>query len=588
MITTLVILQVVGNLAVELAFPSCSLKRLWDWDVILNNKLLANLECGEAGRVACGEWFVSGSRAEGLALEDGWGHGKVDTDYMKLYGGNLRVVMPSEDGPPLDDACFVLRTSGCPPAHARVEGVGEADQLYRKLENTRVYAAYSQTIRPENIMQCFELQRDKIWLSSYGILRALHYSDTSDRFGSRSISGPAGQYVGNDDLAGNPLAGIMLDYVVTLICSGPLPTIQSYLDRSRSPQWPRQETMARMRNMPAMLVCTGHRFSLRPDLEFRLSWSFLELLLATDMPDWIKQAHCAFKLIVKRGLAKQREVQQDSAVNRNGDDDKIKSKRWFTALMRVLKQRTDSDSDCLIDNEECEDLFKEREMRVFQGRAGSEAEEVGLTCMDDDTREDDGSDDVLIHKMLLTALKGYQAGDHFGRSKLGSYHMKTVLLYTLEEHPPSAMDSSSPFDFMLLLLRKLQFHLQKGTLPHYFDPQCDLFECIDKEELHGAMSVVETILSDPVSAIIHSPEHPEELYGADSGGITPDELNKSLQDLMYSVSSPDFSTNKKKMRRILKYLDTYRWSKYNQVLAEDAKFRVTTRLAYSRLQTRIC
>ena len=86
----------------------------------------------------------------------------------------------------------------------------------------------------------------------------------------------------------------------------------------------------------------------------------------------------------------------------------------------------------------------------------------------------------LIHGLSETVRQGYIACkyvlkyflavhrgvDGAGRSRVGSYHLKTVFLHLLEKKFPSSVTSS--FALFLDLLRELDEHLKVGKLPHYF------------------------------------------------------------------------------------------------------------------------
>ena len=55
---------------------------------------------------------------------------------------------------------------------------------------------------------------------------------------------------------------------------------------------------------------------------------------------------------------------------------------------------------------------------------------------------------------------------------------------------------------MIQLLDRLNHHLDKGRLPHYFNPACDLLENVPEEERELTKKCVKIILSDPVDAMI--------------------------------------------------------------------------------------
>ena len=96
-----------------------------------------------------------------------------------------------------------------------------------------------------------------------------------------------------------------------------------------------------------------------------------------------------------------------------------------------------------------------------------------------------------------------------GRKHVSSYHMKTVLLWSLERE--FTWQEECSFRLMILLLRKLADHLAAGVLPHYFNPSCNLLQNISREELDSARSCLDDILSDPVQSVICAPNDSREI-----------------------------------------------------------------------------
>ena len=75
----------------------------------------------------------------------------------------------------------------------------------------------------------------------------------------------------------------------------------------------------------------------------------------------------------------------------------------------------------------------------------------------------------------------------YGRSKIGSYHFKTVFLHFLEKRPPSLI--TSPFQLFFDLLAHLDFYVQLGKLSHYFIAQSELLETVEDGEQLSARQV---------------------------------------------------------------------------------------------------
>ena len=98
-----------------------------------------------------------------------------------------------------------------------------------------------------------------------------------------------------------------------------------------------------------------------------------------------------------------------------------------------------------------------------------------------------------------------------GRSRIGSYHFKNVLLHHLEKKSPSLVRSS--FELIINLCRDLSCHIKKGKLPQYFLVECNLLETVDSAEKYLAQKVLRDILSDPLNALLKSHAHPSQIYG---------------------------------------------------------------------------
>ena len=145
----------------------------------------------------------------------------------------------------------------------------------------------------ELMQRCLVESGGEVWLSAYELVRALRFREVSEA----EISGPAGQVV--DGLG---------DWVVTLVCSHPTLIMEAFGKRHRKGRWPNERTLRLLCNTRGMLVCTGYKESSleKQKLQFRYSFSFQELLLVSDMPNWVKQGYIAFKYTVKSGLKRKR------------------------------------------------------------------------------------------------------------------------------------------------------------------------------------------------------------------------------------------------------------------------------------------
>ena len=211
--------------------------------------------------------------AEGLAIEEGWGHPRADEDNMVLTGGLLGVHVP-QGRRPAGRAALRYRPEGCPPA-------------YCKIEVTDVHAVMGvEVIRNEQLgEECVHRSDGVNWLNTYNALRRLQCG----HFPVDNTSGPAGQ------------SGDDFEWIPTLVCSDAHPDMdQNYLHRPRR-GWPSPQQLKIIKQFPMLLVLTGHKLS-HPDqipLQARFSWSVSEMVLIMELPDNIKQIYIAVKYAFK-------------------------------------------------------------------------------------------------------------------------------------------------------------------------------------------------------------------------------------------------------------------------------------------------
>ena len=224
------------------------------------------------------EGVTSGSRAEGLALDDGWGHDPTDTDVMHIYGGPLGVNVPGAQRP-RGKACLDFRPEGCPVGYTKLE-VTDLPRL-RDLPRLQEYHPSKGWTTSEEIVHRSE---DTYWLNTYQAVRRIQRGRGAD------ISGPAAQ-----ELNGT------FDIVATLVCNGSHPDLcKEFLDRPR--QWPHVSLIMFLLKLPMLLVLVGHKLSPEFNLQARISWSHLELKLINEIPESVRQGYIASKYVLKRFL----------------------------------------------------------------------------------------------------------------------------------------------------------------------------------------------------------------------------------------------------------------------------------------------
>ena len=173
------------------------------------------------------------------------------------------------------DSCLEYAPDGCPPAYVRL----------------RVTHPWGIKQHPFLDTSCMEAFDGHQWLNTVRLNEMLQDGfDTGDSNPDQRcthIVGPAGQ-----------LYGGLMDCVRTLVCNGPHPDIDKYLQRPRS-DWPSQGQLKQIRLQPMCLVLVGHKESPNKHLQARVSWSPAELILLSGLPNHIKQGYIAFKYTFK-------------------------------------------------------------------------------------------------------------------------------------------------------------------------------------------------------------------------------------------------------------------------------------------------
>ena len=79
------------------------------------------------------------------------------------------------------------------------------------------------------------------------------------------------------------------------------PAVDDYIQRSRG-QWPPQDQLDEIQQLPMCLVLVGSKESNHPDQEARVSWSPAEIILICKLPNIIKQGLIASKFTFKSAI----------------------------------------------------------------------------------------------------------------------------------------------------------------------------------------------------------------------------------------------------------------------------------------------
>ena len=554
------LLQTAGRRVLEAVFPGQATAQLSEKIMSKNMRTIAALKSGVAYKNTGWMELVAGSRSECLGIDSGWGHEPADTDVMYLYGGGWGVRIPGDpvqgnaravgdnksglvmalaDRPPC--YCTVTFTGYIRKVVARMGETGHRRNPIRSLCKTimlgifGILTIYVQVPFPW-IVICTVLlfwfrhshpfRECQPWLfviyhiSSSGLLFTLwgvifiapliwlvlsrHYNFKHASFVVRHFdsicSFPAKTWdsIGaekaincfverknhNRPFLSSPKAFNILcdvttrrnhktpslqfgvkDLVPGLVCSGPFPCINEYTRRNRWNRWPHQESLDDIASIPGIIVPTGNTKSPNCTVEWRYSFSPQELRLAQDMPSWVKAGYRAFKYTYKSLYKKKRPAHNNLTCGHGG------------------------------------------------------AQPISKTVIHN----------ILFRPSKLQLLFGWDTGDKTegGRKYVSSYHMKTVLLWSLEQE--STWQEECCFRIMILLLRKLVDHLATGVLPHYFNPHCNLLENMLREDLNSARSCAEDILYDPVQFMVNAPSDTRRIQRC---GVDLSKLNGEYKNIL--------------------------------------------------------
>ena len=292
---------VLQDIALEAAIPKSSICRLRDWDETVNEMLMSTLSNGEAYNTENTHWrFKSGSRTEGLALEDGWGHDNVDEDVMHILGGSFGVNVPGGQQP-RGKSCLDFHPEGCPVAYCKLE----VTDISKLKENSVAGRKW--------IDRCVHRSGGKLWLDTYQAVRGSNHPDAT-------VSGPAVQ-----SKEGN-------DSVFTLVCNGSHPELHREFP-SRVRQWPPASLINLLMQLPMLLVLVGHKLSPEFNLQARISWSYLELKLFQEVPESVRHGYIACKYVLKHFL-KLRRGKNESSDGRS----RVGSYHIKTVFLRYLEK----------------------------------------------------------------------------------------------------------------------------------------------------------------------------------------------------------------------------------------------------------
>ena len=236
--------------------------------------------------------FLSGSRAEGLAMRVGWGHEEPDFDVMftwqRLLGVPVEIRPQTLTAGPLSYPLLIggiisLETGESPPGYARLRVCGDYASVEGYMASNRYYIPDT---RGENSL-CTVQKDGRLWVLPSKVIKLLTWDASSHPF--NNTASPAVL-----------LKGAISEIVPSLICPQVLPFVDDFLSRNRCVDWPPKSVLFEISQLPTLVVAAGHKSSANRDIEWRISTTHYELVISNAMPVWVKQAYWAFKYITKK------------------------------------------------------------------------------------------------------------------------------------------------------------------------------------------------------------------------------------------------------------------------------------------------
>ena len=272
--------SVLQEIALEAAFPRSATCRLHDSYVKRNSDIILSLGQRSSCHPPDLGIFSSGSRADGLSLEDNWGHDPADQDDMILKGGSLGVFVPGTEKSKPQRSTLTFCPDSCPHTYTLLEVI-DICKLRERCKNWFHD-------------DCVHESGGRLWLNTYNTLSRLQ--NTSGLHSCDAITcGPAAQSFGGST-----------ESVFSLICSNVDPNLEQEFRWRPRRQWPPIFIVNNILHMPMLLVLVGHKHSPDYKLQARISWSHYEYCLMREVPENVRQGYIACKYVLKRFLGARR------------------------------------------------------------------------------------------------------------------------------------------------------------------------------------------------------------------------------------------------------------------------------------------
>ena len=457
-------LQDVGRRVLSSMFPIKVEARLPYVRVLHNNDTVKDLRSGKAFRSRTWLELVTGSRPEGLAMLDGTGYDEADMDTMYLHGGVWGVQMPSggEDGARAEPErpYLVLNGESCPPGYTRAQIIGDVTAMADKL------GRWIQRGAPEDdlLRPVAGVRAGEFWQAA-GVLGAvisnMHHGIGRQIYGFLNRERAYSSLVRLRENLPNELEPLVSHWAI-----GPREARQSFVERDGETFLSSSKVLNLLSDRQQPQLHQG------PSQQVRDTDLVPALVCSAPFP-------CVTQYLTRQC---------------HGEWPKPEALTEIAALPGIIVPtgRKGSEERDL----EWRYSFSPQELRLAQDmptwvKSGYRAFKYTLKAI------------------LRMSREPRSPTETDGRSTICSFHMKTILLWTLEQ--PFVWQQECPFRVMILLLFTLDSFLGWGKLPHHFNPDCDLLDTVSEHEVQFTRACIEGILRDPVAAIVSSPSKHREV-----------------------------------------------------------------------------
>ena len=104
----------------------------------------------------------------------------------------------------------------------------------------------------------------------------------------------------------------------------------------------------------------------------------------------------------------------------------------------------------------------------------------------------------MIKSEVLSSYKSQQTG----ASLIISYHIKTLMFWTIECVPKYLWCEQNLILCIQICLGSYKRCVESNFMPHYFMPQCNLFEKHVSKDRHGVINDLSKYVKNPLTVIV--------------------------------------------------------------------------------------